>query len=286
MKDAQWYSQLYKDHFQETWKKIQRDQQQALWLSFADFVRVELALYAVETKFPGISARDFGYLLQGIPVKSLQPNKKLINRLRGYLRNIRSQGVWEDFLEKYLNDPALYRIRGYDLDQQGRPIHQGVSCATERFHAYENFLKNPAPIKKHIEYKPAPAGDYIIIDNNNRPRSVRINEQLAECGLRSLPNINPTVRQRKSTKAIAIPFDDLISIAEELDQKIDGNWVHRVRDVLSGLHNVTKSGLRQAKELRLNGKEHLLGPCAAGKSTLFAVVAIWLERNKYTCAIV
>ncbi|WP_257237181.1 hypothetical protein [Nostoc sp. 'Peltigera malacea cyanobiont' DB3992] len=54
--------------------------------------------------------------------------------------------------------------------------------------------------------------------------------------MRSIPNIDLTVRQRKSAKAIAIPFDDLISIAEELDQKIGGNWVHRVKDALSGLH--------------------------------------------------
>ena len=286
MKDAQWYSQLYKDQFKETWKKLEQDQPQALWLNFANFVRIELALYAVETKFPGISAKDFGYLLQGIPVKSLQPKKKLINRLRGYLRNIRSQGVWQDLLERYLNDPALYRVRGYDLDQQDKPIHRGVSCAPDRFHAYANYLKHPAPLKKRAEYRPAPVGDYFILDSNNKPRSVRINEKLAESGLRSIPNIDLTVRQRKSAKAIAIPFDDLISIAEELDQKIGGNWVHRVQDALNGLHNVTKSGLRQAKELRLNGKEHLLGPCAAGKSTVFAVAAIWLERNEYSCAIV
>ncbi|WP_257237180.1 hypothetical protein [Nostoc sp. 'Peltigera malacea cyanobiont' DB3992] len=179
MKDAQWYSQLYKDQFKEIWKKLERDQPQAVWLNFADFVRIELALYAVETKFPGISARDFGYLLQGIPVKSLEPKKKLINRLRGYLRNIRSQGVWQDLLERYVNDPALYRVRGYDLDQQDRPIHRGVSCAPDRFHAYANYLKHPAPLKERAEYKAAPAGDYFILDSNNKPRSVRINEKIS-----------------------------------------------------------------------------------------------------------
>ncbi|RUR73891.1 hypothetical protein ACF3DV_25070 [Chlorogloeopsis fritschii PCC 9212] len=278
MKDSGWYSQLYQDQFKETWQQLQRDQPQDVWLRFADFVRIELALYAIETKFPGISAKDFGYLLQGIPVNSLQPKKKLISRLRGYLRHIRSQAVWQDFLDKYLNAPAFYRVRGYDLDQQDRPIHRGVSCAPDRFNAYGNFLQNPAPLKRRTEYRPAPAGDYIIIDSNNKPRSVRINEQLAECGLRSLHNIDLTLRQRISARAIAIPFNDLISIAEELDQKIGGNWVHRVQDALNGLHKVTKSGLKKANELRLNGKEHLLGPCAAGKSTGFAVAAIWLER--------
>lgn len=283
MKDSRWYSQLYQDQFQETWQQLQ---QQDAWLKFADFVRIELALYAIETKFPGISAKDFGYLLQGIPVNSLQSKKKLISRLRGYLRHIRSQPLWQDFLDKYLNAPAFYRVRGYDLDQQGRPIHRGVSCAPDRFNVYGNFLQNPAPLKIRSEYRPAPAGNYIIIDSNSKPRSVQIGEQLAECGLRSLPNIDLTLRQRISARAIAIPFDDLISIAEELDQKIPGNWVHRVQDALNGLHKVTKSGLRKVNELRLNGKEHLLGPCAAGKSTIFAVAAIWLERHDYTCAIV
>ncbi|GGN18722.1 hypothetical protein FHR83_004042 [Actinoplanes campanulatus] len=256
--------------------------------SASGLMDVELCLYLLETVAKGQAATGVPALLDGyralwdaVSLIPVDAGVRLANARTLLWPNQRSYG-WDSALRGYLSVTA--DVRGYRLDELGRPVRQECRVAPDRWTWYERLLTEPLPFTVTAA-RPAEPGRHRM-RSTARGVGVDIPENLPILPDPVLHDL--TVRTREP---IEVTWDQLEATAVAMDGddrrlgRDDNHWAERLRDVTLQVR-LDDDTFVDGTVLRIDRILHLVGMVSVGKSTLVMILAVWAAQHDRRVTIV
>ncbi|BCY13183.1 transposase [Actinoplanes sp. L3-i22] len=242
---------------------------------------IELSLYLLETVATGQSAAGVPALLDGyravwdsvieVPADAFT---RLANARTVLWPNQRSYG-WDSALRDYLSTPP--DVRGYRLDELGRPVRLECRLAPDRWAWYEQILTTPLPFAPTMARTAEPGPHRMR--STARGVGVNIPADLPPAPEPELHDLS--VRQREP---LEVTWADLEATAARMDATDrhlgfgDSRWAERLRDVTLQVRQADDT-FQDGTILRIDRMLHLVGMVSVGKSTLVLVLAVWAAQH-------
>jgi hypothetical protein len=248
---------------------------------------IELSLYLVETVAPGQSASGVPSLLDGyrtlwqVADEVVGDASVRVANARLLLWRTQSPYRWDAVLDAYTSVPE--QVRGYNLDQLGRPVRRPCRIAEDRFAVYEEILTRPLPFDT-APVRVAGPGRYRM-SSTSRGLGITLPESLPTFATPKAHDL--AVRPRKP---ISVSWDDLLLTARQMDETDKVNdrsnaWENRLKDITVQVRDRDHT-FNDAKALTIDGMLHMVGMVSAGKSTLVMVLSVWAAQTGRTVTIV
>ena len=249
---------------------------------------IELCLYLLETVAPGQASTGVPALLDGylavwdaVPGVPADAVIRLANARTVLWPGQRAYG-WEKELRDYLALPD--EVRGYALDDAGRPVRLPCRIAPERWDWYEQALTEPLPFAA-TRSRVAEPGRYRM-RMTARPIGVDVPDDFPPAPDPSLHDL--AVRERRP---IEVTWADLVETAEGMDHadreagRRSSHWAERLREVTLQVRQADDT-FRDRDVLRIDRMLHLVGMVSVGKSTLVMILAVWAAQHERRVTIV
>ncbi|MEV6632198.1 transposase [Actinoplanes sp. NPDC051470] len=256
--------------------------------SAAALMRTELCLYLLVGVAEGQAAAGVPALLDGYralwdAVEDVPTDAavRLANARTILWPSRRSYG-WDRELRAYLDVPE--EVRGFRLDELGRPVRRECRIALQRWDWYEELLTAPLPFAA-AQARYADPGRYRMA-STARGVGIDIPEDL--------PPPQPPVRHDgtvRAREAIEVEWSALVETArwmEEADASAgrpESRWAERLQDIIVQVRQDDDTfGVTTA--LRIDRMLHLVGMVSVGKTTLVMILAVWMARHGHQVTIV
>ncbi|WP_210407704.1 hypothetical protein, partial [Hydrocoleum sp. CS-953] len=251
-------------------------------MSFSDFARTELILYALQTYFPNQPIQKAHLLMQGYREPGITETQwEIIKHLRHLVPEFCSSISWEIALRSY-NDIAISATSGwvgFNIDYTANAITQTRNMVVTRYDLYNATLTKPLKFQTK-KYKPAPAGDYEFNINPQEIGVVRISEKIANIGIHHATQV-PNIILSSDREPIRIPLGDLIQKGTQLEPILK----YDAGQILSQSNYWDIQQDRTATEIVIDRQGHILGPTGSGKSTLIDCMVTYLIQDGKRVAI-
>lgn len=256
--------------------------------SAAALMRTELCLYLLASVADGQAAAGVPALLDGyralwdVVEKTPADAAVRLANARTILWPSRRTYGWDGELRAYRNVPE--EIRGFLLDELGRPVRRDCRVAAQRWDWYEQLLTAPLPFAAS-QARYADPGPYRMAST---ARGVGINIP------DDLPSAPPPVRHDMTVRdreVIEVEWSALVATAQWMDEadavagRSDSRWADRLRDIIVQVRQ-SDDTFDTATSLRVDRMLHLVGMVSVGKSTLVMILAVWAARRHRQVTIV
>ncbi|MBI1758768.1 MAG: transposase [Actinobacteria bacterium] len=249
---------------------------------------IELCLYLLETAAPGQAVSGVPELLDGYrtlwdAVADPPPDARVrLANARTLLWRTMRPYDWDGRVQEYRSVPP--EVRGYDLDEDGRPVRRSCRIAGDRWQWYEQLLAGALPFAT-TAVRFADAGSY------------RMTSTAVGLGIRipdDLPAVEPaarhdlTVRRRQP---VEVTWAQLRTTARAMDDadwdagRDSSQWDRRLAEVTLQVRAADHT-FHDATALRIERILHLVGLVSVGKSTLVTVLAVWAAQQGLRTTIV
>ncbi len=256
--------------------------------SAGQLMDVELSLYLLETVARGQAATGVPALLDGyrtvwdaVSAVPADAEVRLANARTVLWPNQRSYG-WDGALRGYLSTPP--DVRGYRLDELGRPVRMECRLAPDRWDRYEQILTAPLPFAATAARMAEPGPHRMR--STARGAGVEIPDDLP-----ASPDAETHDLGVRTREPIEVTWDELVATATGMDladQRLGrgGNrWAERLRDVTLQVRQ-SDDTFQDDTVLRIDRMLHLVGMVSVGKSTLVMILAVWAAQHDRRVTIV
>lgn len=256
--------------------------------SAAALMRTELCLYLLAGVAPGQAATGVPGLLDGYRAlwDSVEdPPADAVVRLtnaRTILWPSRRSYGWDNELRAYLAVPE--EVRGFRLDDLGRPVRRECRVAPQRWDWFEELLTAPLPFAP-VQARFAEPGRYRMA-STARGVGIAIPDDL--------PASPPPARHDMTVRArpaVEVTWSSLVATARWMDDadatagRPDNKWTERLRDIIVQVRRGDDTFV-ESSSLRIDRMLHLVGMVSVGKSTLVMIIAVWAVRHQLQVTIV
>ncbi|TCC36273.1 transposase [Kribbella speibonae] len=257
--------------------------------SVTELMHTELCLYLLNSVANGQAAEGVPALLDGyravwdaVDTVPADAEVRLANARAILWRTQRPYG-WEATLRAYLTAPE--EVRGYSLDEEGRPVDRSCRVAVDRWQLYERLLTEPLAFES-TAVKFAEPGDYRM-SSTARGIGIPIPDDLPEAPIPAHHDLS--VRRRE---VVEVPWQDLVETASGMDEedrragRPNSHWAERLDDVTLQVRMSDDTFSDDVGVLRIDRILHLVGLVSVGKSTLVMVLAVWAAQHDRRVTIV
>ena len=291
MRDASdWHSRLVKDLRAEGFPSDV--------MPPAEFCRVELGLYFLATYFPGEPVGVLQPVLSGY-VGVGRDIEAVARRVRHRMGDVARRGYWRRLLNHYMRLPDSVRAFDRTDNPDRRVIDKTMfsprpsSMCTNRDEIYAAALADPLAYRKTAHTLQAEASKRYRFPVKGGFEFVHLPDHLPEAGpVRTLGTVAERVRQPWRVSL----DEDLSRAAKEIDTLLENrpdirnrDWVRRLGKLRLSLADPESGDLRAgARELTIDGVEHVVGLMNSGKTTLTDLITVdgVLFRGKRVCQVV
>ena len=220
------------------------------------FIETEILIKGAQLLDVNLKVEEIWSVLLGYnePIVPTFQDKSLLNRLRLYFPQYRSERTWRDTIERYFYIEGKLRL--YNRTDANKVVLNSPQVAVERGIRYSEILSLPLKRNK-TEKKFAASGSfsyYRTVDNEQ----FHFNGNIPEFKL-DPPLLDEHRRKRNLTFSLD---EDWEVVAKEMDQKCNRQYTNRLKQM-----EFEPISPNNSRIFPLTGHQHIVGGLGSGKST-------------------